>query len=91
MDRTLSKVQKLKITKKCSSSGSPTLISSSPSSLIESPSPSRQDSKFIYSENSTIDTDDKEKSDTALKPGHQSCTRENDNYRNTGKDLNVKT
>ena len=88
MDRTLSKVQKLKITKKCSSSGSPTLISSSPSSLIEIPSPSRQDSKFTYSENSTID--DREKSDTALKPGHQSCTRENDNYRNTGKDLNVK-
>ena len=89
MDRTLSKVQKLKITKKCSSSGSPTLISSSPSSLIESPSPSRQDSKFTYtSENSTFD--DREKSDTALKPGHQSCTRENDNYRNTGKDLNVK-
>ena len=89
MDRTLSKVQKLKITKKCSSSGSPTLISSSPSSLIEIPSPSRQDSKFTYeNENSTID--DREKSDTALKPGHQPCTRENDNYRNTGKDLNVK-
>ena len=91
MDRTLSKVQKLKITTKCSSSGSPTLISSSPASLIEIPSPSSQDDTFTYSENSTVDTDDRKRSDIALKSRHQSCTRENNNYRNTGKDLNVKT
>ena len=91
MDRTLSKVQKLKITTKCSSSGSPTLISSSPASLIEIPSPSSQDDTFTYSKNSTVDTDDRERSDITLKPRLQSCTQENNNYRNTGKDLNVKT
>ena len=91
MDRTLSNVQKLKITSKCSSSGSHALISSSPASLIEIPSPSSQDNTFTYSENSTVDTDDREKSEIAQKPRLQTCTRENNNYRNTGKNVNVKT
>ena len=91
MDRTLSNVQKLKIKSKCSSSGSHTLISSSPASLIEIPSPSSNDNTFTYSENSAVDTDDRERSDIALKPRLQSCTRENNNYRNTGIKLNVKT